>query len=111
MNLTSKQKAILALIVKGNPDGPIDLDQLIERIPYVTSKQSMQFSVRALTSKGLIEKGPTEVRRERARRTFRVTPLGQHWANLVCPRPVPMSIDEVMDDSEIEEMERALGLA
>lgn len=111
MNLTQKQKAILALIVKANPDGPIDLDQLIERLPYTTSKESMHFSIRALVGKGLIVKGATELRRGRSRRLIEVTPLGSHWANLLCPRPVPLKLEEAMDVEELEELERQLGLA
>lgn len=95
MNLTTKQKAILGLIVKANPDGPIDLDQLIERLPYTTSKDSMHFSIRALVAKGLIEKGGLENRRGRARRLITVTPLGHHWAKLLCP-PVALTPKVIM---------------
>jgi DNA-binding MarR family transcriptional regulator len=118
VNLTQKQKAILALIVKGNPgdpstgepDTPIDFDQLIERLPYQTSKQSMHFSVRALVARGLIEKGGLEARRGRARRLISPTPLGLHWAALVCPKPVPLTVEEVIDLDEIEALEESLGL-
>lgn len=110
MNLTQKQKAILALIVKGNPDGPIDLDQLIERLPYTPSKDSMHFSVRALVNKGLIEKGGLELRRGRSRRLITVTPLGLHWAKVLCPRPVPLTLEEAIDLEELESTALALGL-
>lgn len=44
MNLTSKQKQILALINAKNKDGTlIDMDQLVERVPYSTTKDSMHF--------------------------------------------------------------------
>lgn len=88
MKLSKKQKAILALIVHGNPDGPLDLDQLIDRLTYMPTKDSMHFSIRALVEKGLVEKGELENRRGRARRTLIATPLGQHWAALVCEKPV-----------------------
>ena len=110
MNLTTKQKAILALIVQANPDGPIDFDQLIERLPYAPSKDSMHFSIRALVKKGLIEKGALEVRRGRARRLIEVTALGRHWAAALCPRPVPMTVEEALDLDELEKMAAELGL-
>lgn len=105
MNLTSKQKAILALVVQANPDGPVDFDQLIERLPYCPSKDSMHFSIRALVKKGLVEKGGLDVRRGRSRRLLLVTPLGNHWAAIVCPRPVPTTIEEVMSPEELEALD------
>ncbi len=106
MNLTAKQKAILALVVHGNPDGtPIDLDQLIDRVPYAPTKEAMQFSVRALINRGLIEKGGTELRRERSRRLILATDLGRHWAALVCPKPVPLRVEEVLSDEEFKKLE------
>jgi DNA-binding PadR family transcriptional regulator len=106
MNLTAKQKAILALVVHGNKDGtPIDLDQLIERVPYSPTKESMQFSVRAMVNKGLIEKGGIEPRRGRGRRIITATDLGKHWAALLCPKPVPLRVEEVLSDEELKKME------
>lgn len=106
MNLTKKQKAILALIVKANPDGPIDFDQLIERVPYTPTKDSMHFSIRALVAKGLIEKGPLSVRRGRARRLISPTPLGQHWAAALCPKPVATTLEEAIDMEAYVEAEK-----
>lgn len=64
MNMTQKQCQITDIILRGNPDGSfIDLDQLVERVPYKTSKDSMHFSIRALIKHGLIEKKPLEHRR------------------------------------------------
>ena len=53
-----KQTIILNTVVKGNPDGTFcDLDQLLESLPYDTTKQSLQFSLRALINKGFAERG------------------------------------------------------
>ena len=42
MNLTRKQVMIVDTILKGNPDGTwLDIDQLIENLPYETSKDSI----------------------------------------------------------------------
>ena len=109
MNLTQKQKAIMALIIKANPDGShIDIDQLLERLPYVTSKESMQFSVRALQKKSLIEKDNV-IRRDRKRVVYKATPLGEHWSRLLCPVPVPMTIEEAMSLEELKDLEKELG--
>lgn len=111
MNLTTKQKEILTLIVNRNSDGtPIDLDELLTRLPYHTTKQSMQFSVRALVGKGYIEKCPTEIRRGRMRRLFQATPLGLHAYATLCPKPTPVNVDEVIDANKLAEMEASLGL-
>lgn len=61
--LTNKQYKILTVLCHGNgkdKDGnhiPCDLDELLERVAYKTTKDSMQFSIRALVKRGLITKG------------------------------------------------------
>ena len=60
--MTTKQIQVMKVILKGNTDGagawsPVDLDELLERIPYSTSKASMQFTIRYLVKKGCITKG------------------------------------------------------
>jgi hypothetical protein len=53
MNMTSKQRQITDTVIKGNPDGSwLDIDQLVENVPYETSKDSMHFSLRALIKSG-----------------------------------------------------------
>jgi hypothetical protein len=53
MILTDKQKDILRTIYLGHDRGHLlDLDELLEVLPYKTTKQSMQFSLRALIKKG-----------------------------------------------------------
>lgn len=77
MVLTDKQEAVLTVVVKGNPDGSFcDLDELIQRLPYVTTKASIQFIVRNLIGKGLMEKKPAERRRARRRVVISATPDG-----------------------------------
>ena len=57
MTLTDKQKDIIKTINLGHERGHLlDLDELLEVLPYRTTKQSMQFSLRALIKKGLVEK-------------------------------------------------------
>ena len=75
--LTQKQIAILDCVRRGKDGDFLDLDQLLEEVPYVTTKQSMQFSIRALEKRRLIEKLPLEKRRERLRVRYRITKLGR----------------------------------
>lgn len=66
--LTNKQYKILTVLCHGNGKDdngvliPCDLDQLLERVAYDTTKASMQFSIRALIKRGMIKKD-TEARR------------------------------------------------
>lgn len=77
MHLTVKQIELMRVIGAGNPDGsPADLDQVLERLSYETTKASLQFSIRALIKHGLIEKGAREKRRGRQRVLLLITPAG-----------------------------------
>lgn len=75
--LSPKQWKIMDVIIRANPDGTwVDLDELLERLDYKPSKESMQFSIRALVNRGLIEKKATEFRRGAQRRVYAPTSLG-----------------------------------
>ena len=75
--LTTKQYKIMRALMKLAPDGDfLDLDQLLEAVDYQTSKQSMQFSLRALIKHDLIENKAPEIRRGRRRRVIALTDLG-----------------------------------
>ena len=80
--ISEKQRHIIKAVVKGNraESGEViswlDIDQLLERIPYTTSKDSMQFSLRHLIKRGFIVNGTPEVRRDRKRRILMPTDKG-----------------------------------
>ncbi|WP_441768002.1 hypothetical protein [Klebsiella pneumoniae] len=79
MTLTDKQKDIIKTINLGHERGHLlDLDELLEVLPYRTTKQSMQFSLRALIKKGLVEKHDCRPREDSGyqRRTLGLTTLG-----------------------------------
>jgi len=77
MHLTAKQIELLRVIAAGNgPGEPCDLDEILERVRYETTKASLQFSIRALIQRGLIEKKDVEKRRGRQRRPIAITTLG-----------------------------------
>ena len=77
MNLTIKQIEIMKVVVAGAAAGAAtDLDQIIERLPYKTTKESLQFSLRALERHELVARSATEYRRGRVRRLIVPTELG-----------------------------------
>lgn len=66
--MTEKQIEILRRLCRGNTDGSfLDLDELRERLSYTPTKQSLQFSIRALIRHDMIEKKEREIRRGRRR--------------------------------------------
>lgn len=86
MTLTDKQKDIIKTLNLGYERGHLlDLDELLEVLPYKTTKQSIQFSIRALIKKGLVEKGYTRQRSDNRyhRRTLGLTTLGRAKAKLL----------------------------
>ncbi|HFM5284147.1 TPA: hypothetical protein ACG6EQ_004638 [Escherichia coli] len=86
MTLTDKQKVIIKTLNLGYERGHLlDLDELLEVLPYKTTKQSIQFSIRALIKKGLVEKGHTRQRSDNRyhRRTLGLTTLGRAKAKLL----------------------------
>lgn len=86
MTLTDKQKDIIKTLNLGYERGHLlDLDELLEVLPYKTTKQSIQFSIRALIKKGMVEKGHTRQRSDNRyhRRTLGLTTLGRAKAKLL----------------------------
>jgi DNA-binding MarR family transcriptional regulator len=78
MHLTQKQLELLRVIGARNPDGgATDLDQILERLSYAPTKQSLQFSIRALVAHDLIKKDAPEKRRGRTRTLISLTPTGE----------------------------------
>lgn len=100
--LTRKQFTILNIIVEGNPEGAdddykkVDLDEIIERIPYETSKAAIQFSIRSMIENGFIFKSGRQNRRGRNRVLFSATPIGNYRINPQGSNPE----EEVFFDSE-----------
>lgn len=104
MELTSKQLSIMNVIVRGNEDGSVvDLDQILERLEYRTTKESLQFSLRALIAHGLIQKAGREKRRGRSRTLIRATEMGR---GMIVSKPasfVSAASDDMTEFDEIIE--------
>ncbi|WP_323016465.1 hypothetical protein [Castellaniella sp.] len=90
--LTEKQYQIMSTIVDGTHDAAgnpcaLDMEQLLDRLPYRTTRESMQFSLRKLEGRGLITRD-YEKRRGRCRALVYPTKLGlTALTNQFSPRP------------------------
>jgi hypothetical protein len=90
--LTALQLKTLELICRGNPgeqgmDAVIDLDQLLDRLAIefrATTKSSMQFLIRVLVARGLIEKRDVGKRRSYKRVGYIATRKG---SIIAAPKP------------------------
>lgn len=101
MLLTSKQQSIMKHIIAGNPNNTaVDIDQLLERLDYKTTKESLQFSLRALIGHGLIRKADRELRRDRVRQTLVPTGFGKQ----VYAETVPSFVTDITDDTDLSEL-------
>ncbi|UUZ75512.1 hypothetical protein LP414_27740 [Polaromonas sp. P1(28)-13] len=99
MRLTVKQIELLTVIAKGNgPDDPCDLDQILDEIRYETTKQSLQFSIRALVAHGLIFRKGTESRRGRQRQVIEATSLGRAVVSPAGASSAPAYVSSVEED-------------
>lgn len=74
--MTKYQLEVLQKVAAGSADGLIDFDQLLPTLSWSPSKDSMQFTIRAMCAKGLIEKRPRELRRGRMRAVYALGPEG-----------------------------------
>lgn len=111
LSMTNKQRTLVTALVRGNinhvtgvRESDLDLDQLIEILPtidpdYEPSKASIQFSIRYLIKKGLVERAHFESRRGKSRRIIVATPLG---VQLCFPRTTPGSDMDDMDGIVME---------
>lgn len=87
--VTDKQLEALQLVSVGATAGSgdaIDFDQLLERLTWKPTKQSAQFTIRALIAKGLITKAGQLLRRGRLRVVYQMTKAGKL---VLDPRPAP----------------------
>lgn len=101
MHLTVKQIELLNVIARGDERGkPLDLDQVLDKLTYETTKQSLQFSVRAMVSKGLIFKRGVEKRRGRQRQVLEATSEGRQIAGVERPKEPAFVVDELTNELE-----------
>lgn len=77
--LTRKQRLLLKVIIRGNTDvtgvkiSNVDYTQILSRLPYATSRESLMCSLRILESQGWVVKGGKEIRDGRLKQTLDAT--------------------------------------
>lgn len=77
--LTTKQRATMKIIMAGNVDvtgarvGNVDYHQILERLPYKTSRESLMCSLRILEQQGWIEKAGKVIRDGRSHMSVKPT--------------------------------------
>lgn len=101
---TGHQYEVLRIVIAGNlvSDPTLqltDLDEILERTTRKTTKQSMQFTVRALIQAGMIEKAGQVTRRGRFRVTFTATDLGKQIGEdkPAAPAFIEPEVDEAIE--------------
>lgn len=83
-SLTDNQVNVLVALYKegsvssASISDVLDLDQLIEAVPYEVTKEAIQFTLRFLAKRGFAEKRGTDVRRGKRRVLWVLTPAGEH---------------------------------
>lgn len=114
MRLTLKQWQILATIGNFKEKKPLTIRQVIDRLPYKTSRQSFFFSRKALLDKGLIKETPLKevestkpviegCRGQEMLATYiTLTPLGLHVMN--GDKQMAKFVFSEEDDAFFEEM-------
>lgn len=101
--VTPYQLEILQHVARGGDDGLLDFDQLLDLLSWMPTKESSQFTIRAVVKKGLLSKGELTYRRGRRRVLYSLTPDGQA---VLDPRgaPAPETRREALPDPGVELM-------
>ncbi|MCY1200477.1 hypothetical protein D9M72_119070 [compost metagenome] len=95
--VTKYQIEILEAVKKHKDAGRhIDLDELLDSLSWAPTKQSLQFSIRALIAKRMICKVGTEVRRGRKRVCFDLDLEGVRVFDPRAGDPVPGLSDDLL---------------
>ena len=77
---SEKHLSVMKVLSVGNTDNSlVDLDQVLERLDYKTTKQAFQFTLRTMIRHGWAEKLGIETRRDRNRGLIGLTVLGNDY--------------------------------
>jgi DNA-binding PadR family transcriptional regulator len=76
--ITDNQLELLKFVAGREADGALaDLDQVLEKMSWGPTKESIQFTIRAMIAKGFIEKSGLQSRRGRNRVCFKANEKGK----------------------------------
>ena len=104
--LTDKQQKILLTVAGYFPEGkykyPLDIDQIVDALPYRTTKASFHFSLRALIAHGLVERGGTRARiggiDNRKHRVILLTEDGWKYVHQLMPHKAAICVSLEQDE-------------
>ena len=105
--LTAKQRQLLKVIVLGNLDATgarvsdVDYQQMLNRIPYKTSRDSLMCSIAILEKQGWLVKAGKENRDGRMKQTLSPTPQCIRVMNPPKPSAVPEYFEIDVDDDDV----------
>lgn len=106
--LTTKQRQLLKVIVMGNLDktgarvSHVDYQQIMSRIPYTCTRESIMCSIRILKDQGWIVLAGKELRDGRMKQTVEPSAVA---IRVITPPPaqkVPEYVEVEIDDDRIE---------
>lgn len=106
--LTTKQRQLLKVICVGNLDASgarvsdVDVYQLMSRLPYTASRESVMCSLAILLKQGWTVHGGKELRDGRMRQTF--APTAQA-TRVVTPPVVSTPVYQELEDDDVVVME------
>lgn len=94
--LTPYQFEILQIVRAGTEDGLVDFDQLLNKLSWQPSKESAQFTIRAICAKGLLKKAEVlQLRRGRKRVCYQLTAEGEAYLDPRKPLELPREREEM----------------
>lgn len=105
--LTRKQTALMRVIMAGNIDvvgnwvSWCDYQQILDRLPYQTTRESLMCSIRILDNLGWIDRAGKEIRDGRAKQTIEPTAMAKR---ILAPSKAPTtaSYTEVLAGDVVE---------
>lgn len=96
---SEKHLDVMRVLTVGNENkSPVDLDQLLERLSYKTTKQAFQFTLRTMIRHEWVAKLGVEKRRVRNRVLIGITPLGTQYYESHQVAPTSVTDDFYTDD-------------
>lgn len=108
--MTRKQLEVIRVIANFDEGGkPLDLDTVISRLPYETTKMAFQFVLRGLIKRELVEKLERQSARGKSRRFLTVTPLGLHRLESEFKRTHKPADRKTCEIDEIRETDKLLA--
>jgi hypothetical protein len=108
--MTTKQREIMKVVVRGNLDASgtrvsdVDVYQIMSRVPYESTRESMMCSLAILKKQGWIIPGGKEMRDGRMKQTLAPTAVAIRVVTPPKPAHVPVYVESEEDDVVLLEL-------